>query len=592
MVFWRSRAAKKAESPVIVADERPSEREASAEAIAVVSGAPVVKPEAARAADPEKAEPERAESEKVEPERVESGSNVVPLIKTRLADRLADVADKTVTKKEIGLPAVISPAEPGRIFGQSAQLERLRAALSSSRPGEHTLILGAPGTGRMSAVRWAATEIKKPKPDDWIYLAGAGTSHGANALPLPPGQAHDFVQNARIAIAKASANLRRQLGGDEHRLDVELLNEELRFRADKAVEGVRRRAEAQNIALVKSLDGYVLAPMHEGRVVRSDVFHALPEALRRNVEAKISSLEVELQQTVAALPTTETQIGEKFEALFRETARRAVKPYTAAMALAFTDARALAAIEAINAAFTTWGTALAGGAATASGVQIFALSDAGETAEGSAVVEAHEASALDLVGCLNASNDGRVAVTSGHLMRGAGGIVVIEAWKLAAEPRSWLALSACLASSQIVPRCGRSSPYTAEPLPLTATVVLIADPDSWAKICAIEPGASRHFQNVVKFSSSASSAELSESDFAQGAARLAADFGLKTLASDTAEPLHKDAMARGSGRVSLDRIALLQTLRAADHFAATAASEHIRSADIASALARPGIAAP
>ena len=65
----------------------------------------------------------------------------------------------------------------------------------------------------------------------------------------------------------------------------------MRYHGEKAVEQVRRRAEAQNIAVVKSLDGYVLAPMHEGRVVRSDVFRALPEALKRNVEAKITTLE-------------------------------------------------------------------------------------------------------------------------------------------------------------------------------------------------------------------------------------------------------------------------------------------------------------
>ena len=103
----------------------------------------------------------------------------------------------------------------------------------------------------------------------------------------------------------------------------------MRYRGEKAVEHVRRRAEAQNIAVVKSLDGYVLAPMHEGRVVRSDVFRALPEALKRNVEAKITALEEELQSIVATLPDVEFEASEKYGALIRQTAtsRRSAEPH-------------------------------------------------------------------------------------------------------------------------------------------------------------------------------------------------------------------------------------------------------------------------
>src|SRR5690606_16975652 len=129
--------------------------------------------------------------------------------------------------------------------------------------------------------------------DDWVYIVERSAPSRARAYALPSGEKSRFVRDVREALDKASAAFERHLGSDQHRISLDLLEEEMRERGASPVEQLRRRAEAQNIALVKSLDGYVLAPMHDGRVVRSDVFRALPEALKRNVEAKITTLEEE-----------------------------------------------------------------------------------------------------------------------------------------------------------------------------------------------------------------------------------------------------------------------------------------------------------
>ena len=128
---------------------------------------------------------------------------------------------------------------------------------------------------------------------------------------MPPGEGTRFRRDVRIALDKARTAFGRYLKSEEHRISLDLLEEDMRYRSEQAVEPMRRRAEAQNIAVVKSLDGYVLAPMHEGRVVRSDVFRALPETLKRNVEAKITVLEDELQSIVATLPDAEFEAERK-----------------------------------------------------------------------------------------------------------------------------------------------------------------------------------------------------------------------------------------------------------------------------------------
>jgi len=302
MVFWRNKSAKKAETPVIVEAE-------NGEAAAVNRTPPP-------------------------PPAHETQTNVVTLVTTRLADRLADVSADSVGTERTKSSAAIKPAEQQHVFGQKRAVAKIRAALSS-KPGEHLLVLGEPGTGRLELAIALAAEASRQPAADWIYVIEQHAPARARAFALPAGEKARFMREVSEALDRAGAAFDRHIKGDEHRISLDLLEEEMRYHGEKAVEQIRRRAEAQNIAVVKSLDGYVLAPMHEGRVVRSDVFRALPEALKRNVEAKITTLEGELQSVVAMLPDVQFEACEKYDALIRQTALRAVRPGLGAIKKAY-----------------------------------------------------------------------------------------------------------------------------------------------------------------------------------------------------------------------------------------------------------------
>ena len=137
------------------------------------------------------------------------------------------------------------------------------------------------------------------------------------------------------------------------------------------------------------------------------------------------------------------------------------------------------------------------------------------------VVVARTASATDLLGEISRDALGFAVLLPGHLMRAGSGIVIIEAWRLAADPATWLALSAAIRSKEIVPVNAAGVGVKADPIPLLATIVLIADAQSWSKLEAIEPGVARHFPHVAKLAETVPIAELSEDEFAKGAARLA-----------------------------------------------------------------------
>ena len=570
MVFWRNRSAKKADTPV-VAEERAVEPAAQTEAAS-------------------------AQSSKTPPQPIPQ-TNVVTLVTSRLADRLADrlagvattagqieVQDtKTIKPPQVPTePSPIAPSAQPHVFGQKRAVEKIRVALNA-KPGEHVLILGEPGTGRLALAEELAAETARNAADDWIYVIERHTPTRAKAFAIPHGKAGDLVRDLRAAIDKATVAFERHTKSDEHRISIDLLEEEIRYLGDKAVDEVRRRAESQNIAVVKSLDGYVLAPMHEGRVVRSDVFRALPEALKRNVEAKITTLEGELQSIVATLPNVEFEASEKYEALVRQTALRAIRPSLVALKGAHEDDQSIvAAIDAVEDAFVASSTS--GGAAGAQAAMPLNLA-ADDGDEVRKVVTVRHVSPVELLGEIGRDALGRPAHVPGQLARAGSGFVIIEAWRLAADPMAWSALSAVLASREITPLSGPGLSIKADPVPLAATVILIADEPSWSKLEAIEPGVGRHFPHVAKLSSAVALADMPEVEYSMGAARLASDHALRPLAPSVAPIIYKDAVRRGGGRVSLSCTTLLHLLKDADAVAGARDATQIRASDVTEALA-------
>ncbi|MBS0249786.1 MAG: AAA family ATPase, partial [Proteobacteria bacterium] len=282
------------------------------------------------------------------------------------------------------------------------------------------------------------------------------------------------------------------------------------------------------------------------------------------------------------------EASEKHDGLIRQAALRSLRPGLAAVRHAYADGLSIgAALDAVEEAFLA-------AAARHAGAEIFQpviFLDAEDVlvtdpTGPSKVVIARQAAATDLLGEISRDALGLPVLLPGHLMRAGSGIVIVEAWRLAADPAAWLALSAAIRSKQICPLSAPGVGVKIDPMPFAATVVLVSDAQSWSKLEAIEPGIARYFPHVAKLADTVPMSELSEDDFAKGAARLAADHGLRPINAGVAPLIYKDAVRRGGGRVSLAGIQLLHLLQEADAIAADHSASQIRVADLNAALAR------
>ncbi|MBR2534466.1 MAG: AAA family ATPase [Hyphomicrobium sp.] len=533
MLFWRTKSAKQSESSSTATVENAETAiAATGETIAdEVASDPASEPVAdisavkAKVQDAQPVEDTRAASAENDngddSESAHHDAKVITLSTVRLADRLADLngkterADREVAPAPVADAAIITPSEV-RTFGEAVTVMHgqtaLRRSLEAHGANAHVLIVGPAGSGRREAALSAAKHVAAARSasNDWIYLSSSLQPGTLQPYAVPHGTAAHIVRDIGDALAKSTAMLARLSASDTHLMSLAVLEEDHRQRSDGGIAQLKRRAEAQNIALVRTSEGFVLAPMHEGRVVRSDVFRSLPDALQRDVESKIATLEGELQQVLAALSDAEIATDDRHLALCQQTAERAIKPNLAMARKLFASAESISGVfEAIERDWTRRATdAIRRGRVDTMldmpGLQAMSADDHGAaTSAGAPVIFAQAVGARDLLGEVGRDANGTLAVRPGLLARAGCGFLIIDAWRLAADPTAWAALSAALETRTITPLSSPGLAVTAEPVPLNANVLIIAERRSAARLRAIDPRFETYFSDAVNFDASA-----------------------------------------------------------------------------------------
>ena len=80
-----------------------------------------------------------------------------------------------------------------------------------------------------------------------------------------------------------------------------------------------------------------MAPILEGKVVKTDVFNSVPESLRREVETKIAALESEIEALLAERPGAEKARRDRLLALNEQVAGRQVRAALDELKIQFGD---------------------------------------------------------------------------------------------------------------------------------------------------------------------------------------------------------------------------------------------------------------
>jgi lon-related putative ATP-dependent protease len=526
---------------------------------------------------------------------------------------------RTVDVASLGFKTT-SDLEPARgLIGQDRALKAIQFGANMASHDFNIFVLGPAASGKTTAVRQHLERKLKelPTPPDWVYVNNFETPYRPRALKLQPGRARGLVKGMISAIDELRNTLPAMFEGEDYQARRRAIDEEFRSGQEQAFEALNAKANSQNITILRTPTGFAMAPMHEGKIVKPEVFNTLPEAMRKQIEQRIEALQKELAEIIEKVPKSDKQRRARLSELNEEIASISVHEALDDLAAAFSDQpEVLSYLDAV-------------GRDLIRNVGLFLMS----TGEENEIVRQPTDTARDarfrrymvnpmvshdggdapvapLVEELNPTYGnliGRVEhiaqmgalvtdfllIKPGALHKANGGYLMIDARKLLTSPFAWEALKRTIKSHEIrieqpSEMAGLMSTQSLdpEPIPLETKVVLLGDRELYYLLAAYDPDFSRFFKVQADFNDSIDRTSENDQAYARLIASIVVEHKLKPLDAPAVARVIEEGARLASDReklsIEIGRIADL--VREADYWASEAGRSVTSRADVTRAI--------
>ena len=402
--------------------------------------------------------------------------------------------------------------------------EALDFALGMDDHGFNVFVLGVERTGRLTeTMHYLEGALKKrPAPDDWVYLNNFRHANAPRPYRLAAGRAVGFAKDMERLVGRVREALEKAFSSDEFKAQVKARGEEINGEINQLFQALRREAEAYGLTLVSLPDGRVAvapakaAPPPITMIGETDAMPPQSEASADAAEAKIRH---HLNERLGEVSHAAGEKQAAFEAWVSELERSIAD--TAIAGLIESVAKHYAGVADLDDWFTAMradvldnlgifrieaqqGEMAFGGAAQRYAVNVIA--DRAELKSPLVVLEPNP-SYENLFGRIEYRRlqDGLFTdftlIQAGALHRANGGILVLRAEAMAANPLSWAFLKAALRDRAIgieelnrtggVAVAGAPKP---DPVPLDVKVVLIGNPQAYYAFFSIDAEYRMHFK--------------------------------------------------------------------------------------------------
>jgi len=417
----------------------------------------------------------------------------------------------------------------GGLQGQPRARDALKLGTEIGARGFNIFAVGEGAARMRQAMRpmLEAAAMSRPCPSDWVYVHNFTTPYKPTAIRLPATRAPALHQAMRHLVDDLKAALPAAFESEDYQNRRSALEQEFRTASEKGLIALSEEAAKRGLVIVRTPQGFAIAPAKDGQVIPPDAFNALPEDQRHAIQESIAEMEKGLEQTLRGIPRLEKQHRENLRALNEETARVAVAPLIEEAAEGFSDTPQVRDyLEAVRADLLENAPLFVGqhapgeeaAMAAMARAQAFARYDVNVlvTQEGgsgcAAVIEELHPTLGNLLGRIEYLAEQGALTTNfrlikpGSLHRANGGIVLIDARALLMEPFSWAALKRALIRQEIVIEdaqrfLGMNATISLEPdpIPLDVKIVLFGDRMLYHMLAAADPEFADHVKVLADF---------------------------------------------------------------------------------------------
>ncbi|WP_136799641.1 MULTISPECIES: Lon protease family protein [Desulfosediminicola] len=227
-----------------------------------------------------------------------------------------------------------------QIVGQERALEAVEFGIGIEHKGFNLFVVGPQGTGRHTVIRSFIDQkaLTIAAPSDWCYVHNFKLPHKPLALEFQNGKAAIFKKEMSDLISMMKVTLSTVFESEAVKAQMKAVQEDLKRKVDRIYREIEENAKRESIAVVKSDQGIMVAPMDgEGNILDTEQFLKLPAATRQRIDELIEKYQVELQEGMQRI----TQLKREAEALKlnfkRRTAGQAVSSLISTLKTKYRD---------------------------------------------------------------------------------------------------------------------------------------------------------------------------------------------------------------------------------------------------------------
>ena len=503
------------------------------------------------------------------------------------------------------------------LIGQERALKAIQFGINIKSHDFNMFVLGPPASGKTTAVRahLGPKAAESPTPPDWAYVYNFDTPNRPKALKLPHGRAKVLAKGMIAALDELRNVLPARFESDDYQARRRAIDEQFRSGNEEALETLSKKAQSQNIALLRTPTGFAMAPMHEGKVVKPEVFNALPEAMRRDVETKIAALEKELGQVLERLPRSDKKRRGQLSELNEDAAKTAIRDALYDLHESVSDIpEAAAFLEAAGHDMVrNVGLFLSTGEEENAIVKqsvdtahdprfrryMVNIMTANGTSGGAPLIEEDNPTYGNLVGRIEHIAQMGTLVTDfllikpGALHKANGGYLLLDARRLLLSPFSWEALKRAIKAREVrieqpVETAGLISTQTLDPeaIPLDVKVVLFGDRELYYLLAAHDPDFPGLFKVQADFDDTIKRSAENDNAYARVIASVVKEHGLKPVdAAGVARVIDEGArLADDREKLSIELGRISDIVREADYWSGQAKRKVTSRQDVSRAI--------
>jgi predicted ATP-dependent protease len=388
-------------------------------------------------------------------------------------------------------------------IGQSRAMEAVRFGSGIHHEGYNLFVLGPAGIGKTSMVRQflESRAVNEPYPDDWCYINNFSEPHKPHALRVPSGKGAELRDRMDHLVDYLKSAIPALFEGEEYRRKLSAIQEEFSKRQEGAFEELEEAAAKQNIALLRTPDGFAFAPTRNNEVVPPEEYEKFTEEEKRQVEVLIVELQQRLEKILRQIPQWRSERHERVRQLDQETTLSAashlideLRPSFSELpeVLAYLDAVEQDVVENVDSFRNQEESASFGGMTIVSRqsfhrYRVNLLVTNGKE-HGAPIVSEDNPTYSNLVGRVEHISQMGALVTDftlikpGALLRANGGYLLLDIRKVLAQPFVWEALKRVLQTGEVrIESLGQMYSLVStvslepEPIPFNAKIILFGD---------------------------------------------------------------------------------------------------------------------